>query len=239
MNTFDTNRPIGEIVAAFPTAGLIFKKYRIDFCCGGDRLLSAAILDKQLDVKDLAAELQAAYSEAKLRKERETDWTSVDYATLVDHVVHTHHAYLKNELPGIGEFVARIRNVHGSGHPELIRLDELYRELKAELEDHLQKEETLVFPYIKLFVQDGDRNSLSMAVAAIQELEAEHSAVGSLLHEMRTITADYLLPPEACRTYTVSFQKLEELEDDLFQHIHLENNIMFPGLEQELAATSS
>ena len=235
MNTvFETTQPIGEIVANFPTAGLIFKKYRIDFCCGGDRPLVEAVQAKGLDTEVIVAELNEIYQEAERRKERGTDWTALGYAELVDHVVNTHHAYLKNELAGLGEFVARIRNVHGSGHPELLQLDDLFRKVKSELEEHMIKEETIVFPLIKQYAAEGGRDILAKAVAAIDELEAEHSAVGEILSEMRDITSEYTLPPEACRTYTVTFQKLIELEDDMFQHIHLENNIMFPRLEKEL-----
>ncbi len=232
----EQNRPIGEIVADFPTAALIFKKHRIDFCCGGDRPLSVAAGAKQVDVQTVIEELHAAYQAEANRKDRGTDWQSADYTALVDHVLDTHHAYLKRELSGIGEFTNRIRNVHGYHHPELLRLDELFRQVKAELEEHMQKEEAQIFPLVKQYAAAGDRELLAEAVKTIDELEAEHSAVGELLEEMREITADYTLPPEACRSYTVTFEKLEELEDDMFQHIHLENNIMFPRLEKELSA---
>ncbi len=234
--TVHPDQPLGEIVAAFPTAALIFKKYRIDFCCSGDRPLALAVEAKKLNVQDVIKELDEAYAAEAERKDRGVDWQSVDYASLVDHVVHTHHAYLKQELGGIAEFTNRIRNVHGSRHPELVRLDELFRQVRAELESHMQKEEAQIFPLVKQYAADGSRQALADAVKTIDELEAEHSAVGELLEEMRVITSDYALPPDACRSYTVTFQKLEELEDDMFQHIHLENNIMFPRLEKELSA---
>ena len=236
---FEASKPIGEIVAAFPTASLVFKKHRIDFCCSGDRPLVEAVEAKGLNVDSLVKELNDVYEEAARRKDRETDWAAMDDAALVDHIVSTHHAYLKNELTTIGEFVARIRDVHGAGHPELYRLDEMYRTVKSELEEHMVKEETLVFPLITQYAVEGRQDVLAQAVARINELEAEHSAVGDLLSKMRDVTAEYSLPADACRTYTVSFQKLEELEDDMFQHIHLENNILFPRLEKELMSVKA
>jgi regulator of cell morphogenesis and NO signaling len=234
--TFDKNQPIGEIVADFPTAGLIFKKYRIDFCCGGEKPLKEAIADKQLDEELILDELKSAFADELERKDRAVDWNNADFSTLVNHVVNTHHAYLKRELGGLTEFTARIRNVHGMGHPELVKLDHLFRTFKLEIEEHLQKEEEQIFPLIMQYDEERSKEILIKAVSAIDELESEHSVAGDLLREMRETTLDYTLPPEACRSYTVTFQKLEELEDDMFQHIHLENNIMFPRLEKELEA---
>ena len=235
--TFDKNQPIGEIVADFPTAGLIFKKYRIDFCCGGEKPLAEAIASKQLDEQLILGELKAAFKDELVRKDRTTDWNAVDCSSLVDHVVATHHAYLKRELGGLAEFTSRIRNVHSLGHPELMQLDHLFRTFMLEIEEHLLKEEEQIFPLIKQYDMERGKDTLARAVAAIDELEAEHSAAGDLLREMREITADYSLPPDACRSYMVTFQKLEELEDDMFQHIHLENNILFPRLEKELGVS--
>lgn len=231
---FFANQPVGDIVVQFPTAGLLFKQYRIDFCCGGDRPLAEAAQARGVEAAEVLQALNEMYRNAEARKEQGTDWQHAPYTAIVDHVVATHHAFLKKELSGLGEFVSRIRNVHGSGHRELFELDQLYHALKAELEEHLAKEEAEIFPLVKQYAENQQRETLQKAVATIEGLEAEHSACGELLSRMRDITDNYTLPADACPTYTVTFQKLEELEDDMFRHIHLENNILFPRLEKEL-----
>lgn len=143
---------------------------------------------------------------------------------------------MQKELPVLSEFVAKILRVHGAGHPELARVHQLFCELKMELEPHLIKEEEILFPLIKELEQNRSDAAREQVKRIIGELEREHSGAGGVLKELRSVTNDYMLPAEACRTYALSFHKLEELESDLFQHIHLENNILFPRVMQETAS---
>ncbi|HZG17619.1 MAG TPA: iron-sulfur cluster repair di-iron protein [Candidatus Bathyarchaeia archaeon] len=223
---------VGEIVAFYPGASNLFAKYKIDFCCGGNRPLSSALQQRNIEEAAFLSALTEAYQNAN-RFDHETDWRMVPYPELIEHIVNKHHGYLVSELPLLSQFVTKVMRVHGPEHPELVRLHHLFHQLKMELETHMIEEEQLVFPKIKEYAETGSLDSLKLAVDTIEKLENEHSAAGELLREMREVTHDYQLPSGACRTYTVTFQKLAELEADMFQHVHLENNIMFPRLFQE------
>lgn len=229
---FTGNDTVGEVVAAFPGASNLFKQHTIDFCCGGNRTLSTVLRQQKLEEESFLATLNEAYQTAN-RLAVETDWREVPYPELIDHIVNKHHAYLVQELPLLSEFVTKILRVHGQAHPELTRLHQLFHQFKMELDQHMIDEEQIVFPKIRVYAETGYREALDYAVAANERLEAEHSAAGDLLRHMREVTNDYTLPEGACRTYTLTFQKLEELEADMFQHVHLENNIMFPRLAKE------
>lgn len=231
---FDGTETIGEIVAEFHGASNLLKEYRIDFCCGGDRTLSTVLMQQAIDQAAFLGLLNEAYRNAMQQKDPNVDWRTVTYNELIDHVIYNHHAYLNKELPLLRDFVTKILRVHGAEHPELVTLHKKFHDLKTELEQHLISEEVIVFPKIREYEQTGSEAALGKAIAAIHELEAEHEHAGDLLKEMRAITNDYTLPEGACRTYTLTFQKLEALEADLFEHIHLENNIMFPRLEAEV-----
>lgn len=230
---FDGTDKIGDIVAEFPGASNLFKQYRIDFCCGGDRPLSAALRQRDLHEEEFLGQLNEAYRLARQQPDPNRDWRHVPYGELIDHVVNTHHAYLNKELPLLSEFVTKVMRVHGADHPELTALHKLFHELKMELEQHLISEERTIFPKIKEYEATGSEQTLREAVDAIDKLESEHEHAGALLKEMRAVTDQYRLPEQACRTYTLTFHKLEELESDMYQHIHLENNILFPRIESE------
>ncbi|MFZ5622739.1 MAG: iron-sulfur cluster repair di-iron protein [Pseudomonadota bacterium] len=229
--TFSATQRVGEIVAAFPGASNLFKAYGIDFCCGGGRSLEVALQEKGVAPGTFLSQLQAAYETYQRRMEgRQTDWRTVPLEALIEQIITAHHQYLRQELPVLSAFTVKIAHVHGERHPELITLQEQFHTLKAELESHMADEEERLFPLVRAYEESGSREDLTRALATLEELEAEHQAAGSLLAAMRATTADYLLPPDACRTYTLAFHKLEELESDMFQHIHLENNILFERL---------
>ncbi|MGA8943051.1 MAG: iron-sulfur cluster repair di-iron protein [Thermoactinomyces sp.] len=231
---FDGTDKIGEIVSVFPGASNLFKQYQIDFCCGGNRTLSSALRQMGLNEETFLAELNEAYEKANQRTNQDTDWRNVSYADLISHIVNTHHGYLNNELPILSQFVTKILRVHGPNHPELASLHRAFHQLKMDLEQHLVSEEEILFPLILEYEKTGSVSALEKALQKIDELESEHDDAGNLLKEMRKITNQYTLPEGACRTYTLTFQKLEQLESDMFQHVHLENNIMFPRLREEL-----
>lgn len=229
---FTGSNTVGEIVAAFPGASNLFKKHQIDFCCGGNRALSTVLRQQNIEEESFLATLNESYQNAN-RQDEGTDWREVAYPELIDHIVNKHHGYLGIELPLLSDFVTKILRVHGPAHPELSTLHRLFHQFKMELDRHMIDEETIVFPKIKEYAQTRSKEALNQAVDAIEQLEAEHTAAGELLRQMREVTNNYTLPDGACRTYTLTFQKLEELEADMFQHIHLENNILFPRLSKE------
>lgn len=226
-NKFTVKDAIGQIVAEFPGASEIFYKYSIDFCCGGDRPLSIAISTQGLNEKKLIEELNAKYQGFTENNDKFIDWARERPSKLIEHVVNTHHAYLNVELPKISELVLKILSVHGKTHEELFKVHKLFNNLRSELEEHLVKEEEFLFPLIMEYGEYGDENLRNAALKLIEDLESEHTGAGDILKELREITDHYNAPKDGCKTFEFTYRKLRELELDLFQHIHLENNILF------------
>ncbi|KQO17288.1 iron-sulfur cluster repair di-iron protein [Paenibacillus sp. Leaf72] len=233
MTIFNGTEKIGEIVTRYPGASNLLRAYNIDFCCGGNRSLHTVLRQQGTDAALFLSALNENYAEASKHKGEDIDWSSRSYTELIEHVIQTHHVYVQQELPLLSEFTTKILRVHGHKQADVLpRLHRLFHEMKLELEQHLIDEEEQIFPLIRQYEQEPSPELHQKLTAAITELESEHSQVGDLLKEMRAVTHHYELPEGACRTYTLTFQKLEELETDLFQHIHLENNILFPRVLQ-------
>jgi regulator of cell morphogenesis and NO signaling len=230
---FTSSQAVGAIVAEFPQAAEIFKGYRIDFCCGGDKTLKLAVQELGLDENTVLEQLNQTYSKAVNQSEKsdEVDWRKESFTTLVDHIVNTHHLYLQKELPQISEFVTKILRVHGQNHSELTRVYKLFHTLKMELEQHLIKEEEILFPLIKEYEKNPSDQLLDRIKQVTNDIEEEHEQAGDIIKELRNITNQYELPANTCTTYQLAYQKLEEMESDIFQHIHLENNILHPRLQ--------
>lgn len=230
---FKETLTVGEIVTKFPKASDVFKSYRIDFCCGGNKTVNEASLEKNVSTEEVLATLNTLYNDTNTIDEAETDWNQVPYSQLIDHVVNKHHRYLNEELPQLSPYVTKVLRVHGAGHPELSKVHHLFNALKTELEQHLIKEETEAFPMILQFENNPTSENLVKLKKIVDELENEHDQAGDIIKELREITSDFTLPVDACRTYQLVYNRLEELESDLFQHIHLENNILFPRAAAE------
>ncbi len=232
MNKFNSNQNIGDIVVEFPKAAEVFKENKIDFCCGGNRPLADALKEQGLDEKMIMAKINELYDYQQANiNVPDKDWREATTGELVDHILDTHHAYLWSELPKISEYVTKILRVHGEHHPELIQVHKLFHMVKLELEEHLVKEETIQYPAIFKYLESNKSGDLEKAVKVIAELEVEHTAAGNVLKELREVTKDYQVPDDGCRSYELTYMKLKEMESDIFQHIHLENNILFPRLE--------
>lgn len=230
--TFSGTDKIGEVVARFPGASNVFKAYNIDFCCGGNRSLTLVANQQNLNEEEILGKLNQAYELALQLQDKSRDWREAPSEEIIQFVVNTHHAYLNAEMPILSEFVTKILRVHGPSHPELSQLHKLYHSLKMELEQHLIKEEEILFPAILAYEENPSEELRLKAASQLDEIDSEHTGAGDILKEMREITSDYTLPEGACRTYTLTFQKLVEMESDLFEHIHLENNILFPRLNK-------
>ncbi len=232
--TFHLDQKVGDIVAECPPASNLFQRYGIDFCCGGNRPLRAALEQKGIAADQFLAELEAAYATAQKQADPSAvDWRKAPYGELIDQIVGVHHQYLRTELPVISAYVTKIFHVHGPHHPELARLYQQFHQLKMELDMHIQDEEARVFPRVRTYEKTGSRAELDEALACLDELEQEHQGAGDLLAAMRETTRNYTLPADACGTYAMTFQKLQELEANMFQHVHLENNVLFPRLRAE------
>ena len=231
-NKFTGNQAVGQIVAEFPQAAEFFKKYAIDFCCGGDKLLSVAAKELNLNEDIVIKQINQAYSMVEEHSSTVVDWRQQSLTHLIEHIVNTHHLYLQREMPQISELVIKILRVHGATHSELGKVHKLFHTLKMELEQHLITEEEILFPLIKKYEQNPSSQMLATIKSQIDTIENEHEQAGDIVKELRQITNQYALPASACTSYRLAYQKLIEMESDLFQHIHLENNILHPRLQE-------
>lgn len=227
INNFKVSDKIGDIVTIFPGASNLFLEYRIDFCCGGNRPLTEAIKEQSLDENKILNLLNERYIEFQEKNEKFTDWAKEKPSKLVDYIVDKHHAYLNEELPKLSELTLKILKVHGTSHEELFKVHKLFNTLRIELEEHLVKEEDLLFPAIKKYEAEKTDDNREKMINLLNELEEEHTGAGDIIKELREVTDHYIAPEGACRTYELTYKKLRELEEDTFQHIHLENNILF------------
>lgn len=223
---------LSKIALSAPHATRVFAKYRMDFCCGGGTSLSDACIGKGLNSESVLAEIEAA---APLQRSVEAD---APLGEVVDHVLSTHHEFTRNIMAEIEKFSVRVAAVHGAQHPEMIVLRDLFAKFKAEMELHLMKEERVLFPYIRLLENGAEKDApvcFSDVGGPIRMMLFEHENAGEDLRQMRETTSDYTLPPGACNTYRLLFHKLQELEEDVHLHMHIENNLLFPRA-MELAA---
>lgn len=230
--TGEEEETLGELAVKDLRKAEIFKKYGLDFCCGGKKTVKEACAEKGLDVTKVEQELQQADKAPVTRGVPYDDW-SLDF--LADYIVNTHHSYVKKSLPDLSTFSRKIMEVHGHRHPELIEVNDLVQAMAKELSQHLVAEEEALFPYIKQLVKGEVNTDKALNIA---ELEQEHDDIGRILDKLRVLTNNYTLPKDACASYTLIFKLLQEFEDDLHLHIHLENNILFPKA-QKLQATEA
>lgn len=236
MHTFAVSDKPADIVNVFPKASDLFKQLRIDFCCNGNQPLADVFAEGDYDDQAVLDELNTAYAVWSQEGHEKIDWDAMSYEDLVDHIVYKHHAYLKEELPALGEFVTKIFRVHGASHTHLKELHRLYNAFKTEMEEHMISEESDVFPLIKEYGKNPNTSLLKHIVEANGGLEDDHREAGDLLKQMRVITDDFVPPQDACNSYRITYSRLKEIESDTFQHVHLENNIMFKNLAHEQPA---
>jgi regulator of cell morphogenesis and NO signaling len=225
--TISNNTLVKDIVNEFPKSSDVFKKHRIDFCCGGNIPIEQAATSSDVELDLLLSELNVVIEKSSAEEINVEVWTDSDSNTIIDHVISHYHRPLIEELTQLSPYVTKVSRVHGDHHPELLKVNELFYEFKKEMIEHTRKEEEIVFPLIKKLEANEVENT-EEAINMIFELEKEHDAAGAILKELRTITSDYALPFDACGTYTLVYQRLEMLEADTFMHVHLENNILFP-----------
>ncbi|WP_068616860.1 iron-sulfur cluster repair di-iron protein [Paenibacillus tuaregi] len=221
---------VRDIVIRFPKSSDYFRSRRIDFCCGGNRPLQEAVEEKGLTLEEVLNDLRQMVNEHPTAKE-ENDYTRWNSCDLIAHIVNKHHAYLRQELPHIEQNVNKVFRVHGQDEAHLAEVHRLFGQLKAELLEHTEKEEAEVFPKMVNWETAREPETLVKLQASIAELEAEHDKAGSILKEIRALTQDFTPPAHACTTYRITYSRLEELEEMTFQHVHLENNILFPRYE--------
>jgi regulator of cell morphogenesis and NO signaling len=220
------SKTLAQIVTENRQAASVFEKYKLDFCCKGKRSLELACEENHLQADAVAAEIDNI---SRQQIQVLNDFNSLSLTELVEYIVSTHHAYTKRELPQIFAYLQKVSSKHGERHNELYSIFECFARLKEEMEMHMRKEELILFPKIAELETINQSNELSMNIQApISVMEDEHEEAGNLLEKIRLYSNNYTPPEDACTTYRLSFAALQALEKDLHQHVHLENNILFP-----------
>ncbi len=222
MNHHWGDKTVGSIVAGLPAAAGVFKANGIDYCCGGQRLLSGVMDERKVNKSQIEEQLDMEYEKAQ-RVSGMRDLRTLGREELSNYIETKHHSYLREALPQIGDIFMVVLKAHGKNHPELFDLFTVFNKLKGDLEQHLIKEETMLFPAI-----NGPLAAVIRDLA--RQIKKEHEEAGKALEELRRISNDYALPHDACPTYHKLFSLLEGLEDDLHQHVHLENNILLADI---------
>lgn len=232
------NKTVRDIVVENPGATRVFEKLGIDYCCGGEKPLEEACAAANLAVSEVLAKLEA--QQYTTRATGDKNWQAESMTSLIEHINSTHHVYMKSELPRIEALIAKVCGVHGEKHPELFQLRNIYSDLSEELSQHLMKEEQILFPYLVGVEQaatgagEVPHSCFGTVQNPIRMMMFEHDNAGNALRQMRQITNNYTVPTDGCVSYQTLFQALQAMEADLHQHIHLENNILFPrAIEQE------
>ncbi|WP_064966998.1 iron-sulfur cluster repair di-iron protein [Tenacibaculum ovolyticum] len=217
----------------------IFKKHGIDFCCGGAISVKEACAKNNVDSKVLENELL----KVDAVKDVIEDYNKWELDFLMIYIENVHHTYVKESLPLISEYANKVAKVHGNHYTEVVKVNELFHTVANELISHMQKEEQILFPFIKKLV-DAKKTEKKNVFAPfgtvknpIQMMEHEHENAGDIFKNIADLTNNYTPPKEACNTFKALYAKLDEFEKDLHQHIHLENNILHPkaiALEKKL-----
>ena len=231
---------VGEIVATDYRAARIFEQFGIDFCCGGRRSVAEACGSASIDPTVLERALDALPPAADPATDDVNDVTRWKPDRIIDHIVATHHAYVRLALPAIAGYLTKLVGVHGARHPELERISPTFAHLGHDLLQHMMKEERILFPYIRelaLHPRRREPSPFGTVENPIRMMEREHREAGDEMRLIRELTGGYLPPSDACATYRVCFDELATFERDLHRHVHLENNVLFPKaveLEREM-----
>ena len=237
----DQNVIIGELVAKDYRAASVFQQYGIDFCCQGNRTIYDACERENVDMKEVLHDLGNV---TERQRDGAADYNSWPLDLLADYVEKKHHRYVEVKILEIKPFLEKICKVHGGRHPELLEIQEHFNACSGELTAHMKKEEFLLFPFVRKMVkakQEGSKVSSPLFGTVenpVQMMMSEHATEGDRFSKIKALSNRYTPPADGCNTYRVTFALLEEFEQDLHLHIHLENNILFPkaiALEKELS----
>jgi regulator of cell morphogenesis and NO signaling len=220
------NKTVREIAGQHADSYKIFHKYGIDFCCGGKRLLSDVCEEKGIEISDIANAFVALEETPSDQK----NWNTETLENLINHIVDTHHQYLRDDLPRLFHLTQKVASRHGERDTHLYKVLEVYVSMANELLAHIEKEERVLFPMIIEMEKAGDISSQIMM--PILAMEAEHEEAGAALEELNRLTESYAIKPNMCASYQALYVGLKQLEKDLKLHIHKENNILFPRVQK-------
>jgi len=222
---------IREIVGTDYRTAAVFQRFGLDFCCGGCRTIGEACRDARVDETAVLRELDTVLRTQPAGVPRYDTW---DARRLIAHIVDVHHDYVRRALPVLIQHTSKIAEVHAARHPELPHVADLFRRVAAEMTEHMAKEEQVLFPFVAA-LEDARTSGAPAPVppfgtvgSPIAVMEAEHRFVGDAMAEMRHLTGDFVPPEDACATYRVCLEELDAFERDLHDHVHLENNVLFP-----------
>jgi regulator of cell morphogenesis and NO signaling len=239
MNTdITSNMTVKDIVVRYPQTRTILEMLGIDYCCGGKATLNRAAEQVGLSTDQVLVKLELELTKADQDTTSVHDWSSVSLTELVDHIEQTHHVFMKEQLPRLASLLDRTIQAHGERHGKMLeQLKDSYISLKTDIEMHLAKEEKILFPLIRQMeaFEQNRRPAPDMHCGSISnpihQMEHEHDVAGEILARMRHVTNNYTLPSDACPTFVALYEGLDALEKDLHEHIHLENNILFPKIQ--------
>jgi regulator of cell morphogenesis and NO signaling len=228
-----TEKTVRQVAIENPGATRVFENLGIDYCCGGNRTLEEACRAANVPVDQAVQSIEAAEHAAQ-SSQAGRDWQAELLGDLISHITETHHKYTRNEIARLGPLLNKVCSVHAANHPELFHLRDVFAALSQELSGHLMKEEMVLFPYIIRMEEAVIEKApiLPPPFGTVQNpvsmMEHEHDSAGNALRSLREISRNYTAPDDACISYQTLYKALAELEADLHQHIHLENNILFP-----------
>ena len=234
MNELMT-KSLAQIVNNNHRAAIVFEKYHLDFCCKGKRTLAQACTESELKAEEVLSDLERTIQSSS--SSIAINYDNLSLAQLAEYILMTHHSFVKKEMPVILGYLQKVVSKHGDRHPEMIKVLQLFTAVKEEMEGHMQKEELILFPRIKDIehqLTEGKQIIINSTylLSPINMMEQEHDHAGSLLAEIRQLINDYNPPADACTTYRLCYASLQAFELDLHQHVHLENNILFPKAMQ-------
>lgn len=223
MTITDTTT-VADIATAVPASVRVFQQHGIDFCCGGKRPLAQVCEEQGLSFTEVTGAI-AVVAEARTSADRE--WTREPLGALIDHIVTTYHDKLREELPRLEAMATKVAHVHGAKAPFLAQVQDIVAELSADMNEHMHKEEMVLFPAIRALEEGAARHG-AWIQAPISVMEQEHDQAAALVAQLRELSGSYVAPEWACGTFRALYAGLAELESELHVHVHLENNVLFP-----------
>jgi regulator of cell morphogenesis and NO signaling len=228
-----TTKTVRELATENPAATRVFENLGIDYCCGGNQSLEEACQKANLSIDQVLDSLEMAEQTARA-SETTRDWNNEPLSELIAHIKNTHHKFTREEVVRLSALLDKVGKVHGKNHPEVIEIRAIFAGLAQELTTHLMKEEMVLFPYITRLEEAVIENEpvvpppFGTVQNPVAMMEHEHDSAGNALRAMRKASRDYSAPEDACVSYKTLYSALAGFEADLHQHIHLENNILFP-----------
>ncbi|HUJ31149.1 MAG TPA: iron-sulfur cluster repair di-iron protein [Candidatus Acidoferrum sp.] len=238
--SFTSETKVKDIALSNPAATRVLEDAALDYCCGGDKPLHEACLHADVSPEDILKRLR---ENSKQVSSEEANWTGAPLSDLTRHIRERHHRYVRDAIPRLRTLLEKVKEKHGETHAEIADIQELFAKVSQEMIVHMQKEEQILFPYIEAMERAANGNGsleppfFQTVRNPIHSMMKEHDSAGDLVKQIRRASSEYAAPADACPSYTALYEDLRQFEADLHQHVHLENNILFPrAVEMEPAA---